>query len=449
MTDARAGCRCGPARGGVTLAAMLSVRAWPSLLLPLWLSAVVAAQAAAPAAPAADPASALRGRVETHGGLTVLRTWGTPDERGYAHGRLLADRIAATALPEFSARFGRKPGLLQQARAMLPRLIELPDDVKAELAALWRGVVDSKVALRLDDLDRDFDFVDLQIVTALDVFGLMGCSSFTVWGEQAVGGGVMTARNFDWPFTGAHMLDQTIVHVAHLENGRAVAAVTWPGYLGAVTGVSSDGVMASLHVGSAKVSWSPEPSSWPSAIAARAILAHGAGEAEATFAKAAELLGQTSPPVGFMTHVTLPAAPARGAPTRVFEADVKSAVPHAHAGGPLVLTNHFRTRADGRKASGDSVGRQKQLDAGIAGCIDAGDRKVDVAEAWTMLQSVERGGSNAFGTLHALVFRHEPWLFELRVGALQDGKVVAAPSSPRQHALTRAQLFAEGESLPR
>jgi saccharopine dehydrogenase (NAD+, L-lysine-forming) len=39
--------------------------------------------------------------------------------------------------------------------------------------------------------------------------------------------------------------------------------------------------------------------------------------------------------------------------------------------------------------------------------------------------------------------------FELRVGALQDGKVVAAPSSPRQHALTRAQLFAEGESLPR
>jgi hypothetical protein len=169
----------------------------------------------------------------------------------------------------------------------------------------------------------------------------------------------------------------------------------------------------------------------------------------ATFAKAAELLGYTSPPVGFMTHVTLPAAPASGAPTRVFEADVKSTVPHAHAGGPLVLTNHFRTRADGRKASGDSVGRQKQLDAGIAGCIDAGDRKVDVAEAWTMLQSVERGGSNAFGTLHALVFRHEPWLFELRVGAVQDGKVVAAPSSPRRHALTRAQLFAEGESLPR
>ena len=98
MTAARAGCRCGPARGGVTLAAMLSVRAWPSLLLPLWLSAVVTAQAAAPAAPAADPASALRGRVETHGGLTVLRTWGTPDERGYAHGRLLdSERLVEQA----------------------------------------------------------------------------------------------------------------------------------------------------------------------------------------------------------------------------------------------------------------------------------------------------------------------------------------------------------------
>lgn len=422
-------------------------RLLPSLL-PLWLAAVAAAQAAAPATP--PPAAlALRGRVETHAGLTVLRTWGTPEERGYAHGRLLADRIAATALPEFDARFGRKPGALQQARALLPRLIALPDDAQRELAALWRGVVDSKVALRLEDLDRDFDFTDLQIVNALDVFGLMGCSSFTVWGEQAVGGGVLTARNFDWPFTGAHMVDHTIVHVAHLENGRAVAAVTWPGYLGAVTGVSSDGVMASLHVGSAKVSWSPKPSSWPSALAARAILAQGAGEPEATFAKAVELLGRTSPPVGFMTHVTLPVAPKSGAPTRVFEADVKSAVPHAHAGGPLVLTNHFRTRTDGRKASGDSVGRQKQLDAGIAGCVDAGDRKVDVAEAWSMLQSVERGGDNAFGTLHALVFRHEPWLFELRVAEVAEGKVVAAPSSPRRHPLTRAQLFADGEALPR
>ncbi|MFN9705716.1 MAG: hypothetical protein ACK595_12960, partial [Planctomycetota bacterium] len=103
---------------------MVSARAWPSLLFPLWLSTVVAAQAAVPAAappaPAAGSAPALRGRVETHGGLTVLRTWGTPDERGYAHGRLLADRIAASALPEFGARFGRKPGLLLQARAMLP-----------------------------------------------------------------------------------------------------------------------------------------------------------------------------------------------------------------------------------------------------------------------------------------------------------------------------------------
>lgn len=420
-----------------------------SLRAPIAVLFLAAAALAQPAATAPAPVAELRGRIETHAGLVVLRTWGSPEEQGYAHGRLLADRIVATALPEFAARFGRKQPLLQQARAMLPRLIELPDDVQRELAALWRGVVDSKVALRMDDLDRDFDFVDLQIVTALDVFGLMGCSSFTVWGEQAVGGGVLTARNFDWPFTGAHMLDQTIVHVAHRDGGRATAAVTWPGYLGAVTGVSGDGVMASLHVGSAKVSWSPEPSSWPSAIAARAILAQGAGEPEATFAKAAELLGYTSPPAGFMTHVTLPTAPKAGAPTRVFEADVKSAAPHAHDGGPLVLTNHFRTRTDGRKASGDSLGRERQLQQGIAGCIDAGDRKVDVAEAWAMLQSVERGGSHAFGTLHALVFRHEPWTFELRVGGVADGKVVAAPSSARRHALTRAQLFGDGAVPPK
>ena len=126
-------------------------------------------------------------------------------------------------------------------------------------------------------LGRDFDQVDLLVANALDVFGLMGCSSFTVWGDQAVGGGVLTARNFDWPLTGEHMLDHTLLIVQEHDDGRSVASVAWPGYIGTVTGVSADGVAAFLHVGSARFAM-PQPSSWPAAVAARKVLVDRARE---------------------------------------------------------------------------------------------------------------------------------------------------------------------------
>jgi len=270
-----------------------------------------------------------------------------------------------------------------------------------------------------------------------------------VWGDRAVGGGVLTARNFDWPLTGDHMLSHTILLVSHLPNGRAVASVTWPGFVGAVTGVSSDGMAAFLHVGSAKITLTPEPSSWPTSIAARAILEHGAGEPAAVFANARRLLGNTSPPAGFLTHVVLPTATANDAPAMVFETDAKSCVPGAASPGPVVVTNHFRTRQDGREASGDSLGREKKIVSGISGCFEIGDKQVSVAEAWDMLASVDRGGGHAFGTLHALVFRHEPWCFELRVGTHGDRGVVAAPQSERRHVLTRRQVFGDDKGSGR
>lgn len=427
-----------PLRSVIVLAA--------SLVLGLTAVAQVPTPTPAPAAAAAlDPARF--GRVETHAGLTVLRVWGSPFERGYAHGRLLAKEFVVVAVPEFTARFARRPGLLQQARAAVDRLIEYPEDVQQELNGLWQGLVDSKVDLQMPELERAFDATDLRIANALDVFGLMGCSSFTLWGGQVEGGGVLTARNFDWPLTGAHMVEQTIVVVQHFADGRAVASVTWPGFVGTVTGVSSDGLAAFLHVGTAEITYTPEPSSWPTAIAARALLAAGTGDRATLEARGKDLLGYTSPPAGFLTHVVLPQAPADGSPALVFETDAKKCVPSTAGAGCEVLTNHFRTRTDGRKASKDSLDREQSLQKGIAGCVEVDDKVVSVAEAWKLLGSVDRGGKRGFGTLHSLVFRHEPWCFELRIATVQDAALVAAPVSERKFALTRAQLFAVGQKL--
>lgn len=395
-----------------------------------------------------QPSRAVHGRLEEYGGLRLLRVWGTPDERGYAHGFLLAKEIAQVAIAEFTARFARRPALLQQARAARPRLIEYPEDVAAEIAALFAGLEDAKVDLDMPEIGRALDLEDLLVANALDVFGLMGCSGFTVWGERVAGGGVLTGRNFDWPYTGPQVVDGTIVLVEHFADGRATASVTWPGFVGVVTGVSSDGVAAFLHVGSAKISMSPEPSSWPTATAARAILEHAkVDDAAATFAEAKRLLGNTSPPAGFLTRVVLPRVPTGGVPVAVFETDTKKSVQEDAPAAASVVTNHFTTRQDGREASKDSLDRARHVREGLDGCCQEGDHQVDVGEAWQILQGVQRGGGHAFGTLHALVFRSDPWCFELRLATVTPDGLVAASSSERRFSLTHAQLFADGETL--
>jgi hypothetical protein len=264
------------------------------------------------------------------------------------------------------------------------------------------------------------------------------------------GGGVLTGRNFDWPLTGPHMLDATMLIVQHLPGGRAVASVGWPGYVGTVTGVSSEGCAAFLHVGSAKVTFHPEPDSWPSAIAVRELLATARAEdTAAAFAECKRLLGNTSPPAGYLTRVVLPRSNAGEPPCAVFETDAESCVQAERPVGASVLTNHFLTRADGRAASKDSLDRQRRVSAGIDACLGDDDRRVSVVEAWELLQSVQRGGGHAFGTLHSLLFRHEPWYFELRIAEMNGKVVVAAPTGERRCVLSREQVFTAGEELVR
>ncbi len=385
---------------------------------------------------------ALCGELVERDGIRILHTWGTPAQRGFAHGRLLGKEVAATMRGEFAARFDKQPQLLALVRSAIQRAIEYPEPVEQEIAALFDGLAQSGADRSMPTLQRDFDLVDLRIANALDVFGLMGCSGFTVHGDRVLGGGVLTGRNFDWPFTGPHLLDATIVLVQHGEGGKAVASVTWPGYVGAVTGVNQDGVAAFLHVGSAKITRTPEPSSWPTAIAARVILEDArADDPKAAWAIALDRLGYTSPPAGFLTRVVLPAAKDGESPSGLFEADSRKVL-RADRPEVCVVTNHFQGREDGIPASEDSTERFRSVSGKIAGCLEADDRKLSVEEGWDALRAVQRG-SRRFGTLHSLVFRNEPWVFELRLAEVgADQKLVPAPDATRRLALSRDALFA-------
>lgn len=383
------------------------------------------------------------GRVDQVDDLRIVHVWGSARERGLAHGQLLASEIARLMAAEFAARFAKRAGLLQQARASLGRVVTFPEAIRDEIDGVYAGVVAAGVSRAMPALQRDFDLQDLQIANALDIFGLMGCSGFTAWGEQVQGGGVLTGRNFDWPLTGPHLLDGTVLLVQHLDDGTAVASVTWPGFVGTVTGVSSTGLAVFLHVGSGKITLTPEPESWPTATAAQLMLRElRPTDPNLARARALELLEYTSPPAGFLTRLVLPQATPDTPPLLLFEADAtKCLCAKLAANQPTVVTNHFLARNDGSKASKDSLGREQSIRAGLAHCLNDGDKVVSIDEGWQCLQEVQRGGRRAFGTLHALVFRHEPWHFELRIADFVAQKVVAAPVASRRYLLPRERLF--------
>jgi hypothetical protein len=166
---------------------------------------------------------------------------------------------------------------------------------------------------------------------------------------------------------------------------------------------------------------------------------HGAAR---DFKKCQELLEYTSPPAGYITRVVFPRVPDGDVPIGVFETD-RDKVVRATVDRPVVTTNHFVGRSDGRTKSKDSAGREEILQKDIATCLASGDHKVSPQEGWDMLQSVDRGGKIRFGTLHSLVFRAEPWFFELRVAEVKDGQLVPATRSSRRFPLARDELFAK------
>ncbi len=372
------------------------------------------------------------GRLEDLGGLRLLRLWGTSSQRGTAHAQLLGQDIVDTLRAELNFNFGSHPAMLTTLRLALPVLVRLPASVQDELTAMMAALRTADLDLQMPGFERELDLFDLRLVTALDVIATMGCSGFTLWGDKVQGGGVLTARNFDWTNSGPHMLNQALLLVQHPEHGHATACVSWPGYLGAITAINQQGLAVFLHMANGGQG-RQKNGALPTAVAARLLLEEA--EPGSTFQQAKALLEQTSPPKGYLTRVVLPQVPAdQSAPVRVFEAStqkVEERVEHEHC----VVTNHFRSQAMLNGAEPATGSRYQQLAEHLA------NAPLGPQEAWQALRQVQAGG-NAFATLHSLVFRAEPWVFELAIGQFEeDGEVLPAPQSPRRYVLAREQVF--------
>jgi predicted choloylglycine hydrolase len=105
---------------------------------------------------------------------------------------------------------------------------------------------------------------------ALQDLALVGCSSFAAWGEKSADGNLILGRNFDFYVNDAFAENKTVAFINPKE-GYPFMMVTWPGMIGAVSGMNKEGLTVTINASKSKI---PLIAKTPISILTREILQH-------------------------------------------------------------------------------------------------------------------------------------------------------------------------------
>ncbi|QOG03090.1 C45 family peptidase [Flavobacterium sp. MDT1-60] len=112
---------------------------------------------------------------------------------------------------------------------------------------------------------------------ALQDLALVGCSSFAAWGEKSEDGNLILGRNFDFYVNDAFAENKIIAFIKP-EQGHNFMMVTWPGMIGAVSGMNQQGLTVTINAGKSEI---PLSAKTPISILTREILQHAQNIEEA------------------------------------------------------------------------------------------------------------------------------------------------------------------------
>lgn len=130
---------------------------------------------------------------------------------------------------------------------------------------------------------------------ALQDLALVGCSSFAAWGEKSDDGNLILGRNFDFYVNDA-FAENKIVAFINPKVGHQFMMITWPGMVGAVSGMNEEGLTVTINASKSKI---PLIAKTPISILTREILQHAKNIEEAiAIAKKREVFVSESIMVG-------------------------------------------------------------------------------------------------------------------------------------------------------
>jgi predicted choloylglycine hydrolase len=112
---------------------------------------------------------------------------------------------------------------------------------------------------------------------ALQDLALVGCSSFAAWGEKSEDGNLILGRNFDFYVNDAFAENKIIAFIKP-EQGYNFMMVSWPGMIGAVSGMNQQGLTVTINAAKSEI---PLSAKTPISILTREILQHAQNIEEA------------------------------------------------------------------------------------------------------------------------------------------------------------------------
>ncbi|MBX7182552.1 MAG: C45 family peptidase [Bacteroidia bacterium] len=104
---------------------------------------------------------------------------------------------------------------------------------------------------------------------ALQEMGLVvGCTSFSVWGDKSEDGSLLIGRNFDF-YTGDDFAKDKIVQFTKPDAGYGFMTITWGGFIGAASGMNEKGLTVTINAAKSDF---PTSAATPISLLAREIL---------------------------------------------------------------------------------------------------------------------------------------------------------------------------------
>ena len=171
----------------------------------------------------------------------------------------------------------------------------IPNEFKAEIYGTSNYMSD------------DFDDIATPYLRALYLHGahdighalkdlmLVGCTSFAAWNEKTEDGKLLIGRNFDF-YAGDDFAENKIIAFINPDEGYKFMSVTWPGFIGVVSGMNEKGLTVTINAGKSKI---PLVAKTPISIVTREILQYASNIEEAiAIAKKREVFVSESIMVG-------------------------------------------------------------------------------------------------------------------------------------------------------
>ena len=217
-------------------------------------------------------------------GLYEMRVCGGPFERGEAIGKLGEDLLYQQEKAFADKLFEMVPS--SKYRAFLHYFITIfnrrmgasvPLEYRQEIKAM-----SASCTHEFDEFGSPYER-QMQYHSAHDIghvmqdYMLVGCTSFAVWGRESADSSLLMARNFDF-YMGEEFAKNKLVLFEKPDSGYAYVSVTWPGMLGVVSGMNTQGLAVTINASKLEV---PSSSATPISILVKSILQYASNIEEA------------------------------------------------------------------------------------------------------------------------------------------------------------------------